>query len=150
MDSGRFTARLNKLSLKRFKDLPRLQLNMGHHDISLLRSRYVNMRGISHADTRKFSTNYHRGCRRIPDYIGYFMSVDIWFCTSLPFGKEFRENTDKMLKIYFPMKIDFQKVNYYRVTITESELSSKYKNKLNWGTTNKCMRRPMPALIIAQ
>lgn len=39
---------------KRFKDLPRLQLNMGHYDLSLLRSRYVNMRGISHADARDF------------------------------------------------------------------------------------------------
>lgn len=32
---------------KRFHDLPRLQLNMGHRDLSLLHSRYVNMRGIS-------------------------------------------------------------------------------------------------------
>lgn len=39
---------------KRFKDLPRLQLNMGHYDLSLLRSRYVNMRGISHTDARDF------------------------------------------------------------------------------------------------
>ncbi len=39
---------------KRFKDLPRLQLNMGHYDVSLLRSRYVNMRGISNTDARNF------------------------------------------------------------------------------------------------
>lgn len=39
---------------KRFKDLPRLQLNMGHRDISLLRSRYVNMRGISLTDAIAF------------------------------------------------------------------------------------------------
>ena len=39
---------------KRFKDLPRLQLNMGHYDLSLLRSRYVNMRGISRTDARDF------------------------------------------------------------------------------------------------
>ncbi len=39
---------------KRFKDLPRLQLNMGHYDLSFLRSRYVNMRGISHTDARDF------------------------------------------------------------------------------------------------
>ena len=39
---------------KRFKDLPRLQLNMGHYDLSLLRSRYVNMRGISHVDAMAF------------------------------------------------------------------------------------------------
>lgn len=39
---------------KRFKDLPRLQLNMGHRDISLLRSRYVNMAGISSADAVSF------------------------------------------------------------------------------------------------
>ena len=39
---------------KRFKDLPRLQLNMGHYDLSLLRSRYVNMRGISNTDARNF------------------------------------------------------------------------------------------------
>ena len=32
---------------KRYADLPQLQLNMGHRDQSLLRSRYVNMRGIS-------------------------------------------------------------------------------------------------------
>ncbi len=39
---------------KFFKDLPRLQLNMGHCNISLLRSRYVNMRGISLADAKNF------------------------------------------------------------------------------------------------
>lgn len=39
---------------KRFKDLPRLQLNMGHRDQSLLRSRYVNMSGISSADAKAF------------------------------------------------------------------------------------------------
>lgn len=39
---------------KNFADLPRLQLNMGHYDLSLLRSRYVNMRGISHTDARDF------------------------------------------------------------------------------------------------
>ena len=39
---------------KNYADLPRLQLNMGHYDVSLLRSRYVNMRGISHTDARDF------------------------------------------------------------------------------------------------
>ena len=39
---------------KRYADLPRLQLNMGHRDLSLLRSRYVNMRGISNTDARNF------------------------------------------------------------------------------------------------
>ncbi len=39
---------------KHYADLPRLQLNMGHRDIALLRSRYVNMHGISKADAKKF------------------------------------------------------------------------------------------------
>ena len=39
---------------KNYADLPRLQLNMGHFDVSLLRSRYVNMRGISNTDARNF------------------------------------------------------------------------------------------------
>ena len=39
---------------KRFSDLPRLQVNMGHRDQSLLRSRYVNMRGISRLEARGF------------------------------------------------------------------------------------------------
>ena len=39
---------------KNYADLPRLQLNMGHYDVSLLRSRYVNMRGISNIDARNF------------------------------------------------------------------------------------------------
>ena len=39
---------------KRYSDLPRLQLNMGHHDLSLLRSRYVNMQNISKADAKEF------------------------------------------------------------------------------------------------
>lgn len=39
---------------KRFKNLPRLQLNMGHHDLSLLRSRYINMRGISNLEATSF------------------------------------------------------------------------------------------------
>ena len=39
---------------KRFRDMPRLQLNMGHRDLSLLRSRYVNMRGISASEANAF------------------------------------------------------------------------------------------------
>ena len=39
---------------KRYSDLPRLQLNMGHRDISLLRSRYVNMSQISKSDAADF------------------------------------------------------------------------------------------------
>ncbi len=39
---------------KFFKDLPRLQINMGHRDTSLLRSRYVNMSGISIGDAKRF------------------------------------------------------------------------------------------------
>ena len=39
---------------KRYADLPRLQLNMGHRDLSLLRSRYVNMHGISRAEAKSF------------------------------------------------------------------------------------------------
>ena len=42
------------LHAKRYADLPRLQLNMGHRDQSLLRSRYVNMRGISRVEARCF------------------------------------------------------------------------------------------------
>ena len=39
---------------KNYADLPRLQLNMGHRDLSLLRSRYINMHGISRADAKYF------------------------------------------------------------------------------------------------
>lgn len=39
---------------KCFHDLPRLQLNMGHRDINLLRSRYVNMHQISETNAKKF------------------------------------------------------------------------------------------------
>lgn len=39
---------------KRFHDLPRLQLNMGHRDLSLLCSRYINMRGITTLDAQTF------------------------------------------------------------------------------------------------
>ena len=39
---------------KRFKDLPRLQLNMGHSNQMLLKSRYVNMRNISRFEAEKF------------------------------------------------------------------------------------------------
>ena len=39
---------------KNYADLPRLQLNMGHRDQSLLRSRYINMHGISRADAKCF------------------------------------------------------------------------------------------------
>ena len=39
---------------KRYSDLPRLQLNMGHRDLSFLRSRYVNMQNISKADAKEF------------------------------------------------------------------------------------------------
>ena len=39
---------------KRYADLPRLQLNMGHRDQSLLRSRYVNMSGISHIEAQGY------------------------------------------------------------------------------------------------
>ena len=39
---------------KRYADLPRLQINMGHRDLSLLRARYVNMRGISGVEAKYF------------------------------------------------------------------------------------------------
>ncbi len=39
---------------KHYRDLPRLQLNMGHRDQNLLRSRYVNMSNISRNDAKKF------------------------------------------------------------------------------------------------
>ena len=39
---------------KRYADLPRLQLNMGHRDLSLLRSRYVNMSNITKAEAKCF------------------------------------------------------------------------------------------------
>ena len=39
---------------KNYTDLPRLQLNMGHRDQSLLRSRYINMHGISRAEAKSF------------------------------------------------------------------------------------------------
>ena len=39
---------------KNYADLPRLQLNMGHRDQSLLRSRYINMHGISRSEAKSF------------------------------------------------------------------------------------------------
>ena len=39
---------------KRYADLPRLQVNMGHRDLSLLRARYVNMHGISGVEAKYF------------------------------------------------------------------------------------------------
>ena len=42
---------------KCFRDLPRLQLNMGHRDITLLRSRYVNMRNISKSEAITYFSN---------------------------------------------------------------------------------------------
>lgn len=39
---------------KRYADLPRLQVNMGHRDLSLLRSRYINMHGISRTEAKSF------------------------------------------------------------------------------------------------
>lgn len=39
---------------KCFRDLPRLQVNMGHRDINLLRSRYVNMNGISKSESKSY------------------------------------------------------------------------------------------------
>ncbi|MBO6101805.1 MAG: tyrosine-type recombinase/integrase [Opitutales bacterium] len=39
---------------KRFSDLPRLQLNMGHSNLSLLRSRYLNLSGLSASSAKTF------------------------------------------------------------------------------------------------
>ena len=39
---------------KNYADLSRLQLNMGHRDQSLLRSRYINMHGISRIEAKSF------------------------------------------------------------------------------------------------
>ena len=39
---------------KHFHDLSRLQLNMGHHDQNLLRSRYINMTNITRAEAKEF------------------------------------------------------------------------------------------------
>lgn len=42
--------------VKHYKNMPLLQLNMGHRDQSLLRARYVNMQGISAAEAKAFFT----------------------------------------------------------------------------------------------
>ncbi len=42
---------------KRFQDLPRLQINMGHRDQNLLRARYVNMVGIASYEAKSFFAN---------------------------------------------------------------------------------------------
>ena len=42
---------------KHYANLPQLQLNMGHRDLALLRSRYINMLGISKQEARKFFQN---------------------------------------------------------------------------------------------
>ena len=39
---------------KRFSDLPRLQLNMGHSNLALIRSRYVNLSDLSAASAKSF------------------------------------------------------------------------------------------------
>ncbi|MBR6389053.1 MAG: hypothetical protein IKS15_02935, partial [Opitutales bacterium] len=39
---------------KHFADLPRLQLNMGHSNLALLRSRYVNLSALSSASAKSF------------------------------------------------------------------------------------------------
>lgn len=39
---------------KRFKNLPKLQSDMGHFDLSLLRSRYLNLTSISNAEAKMF------------------------------------------------------------------------------------------------
>lgn len=39
---------------KMYRDLPLLQLSMGHRDCQLLRTRYINMRGISRRDAQQF------------------------------------------------------------------------------------------------
>ncbi len=39
---------------KCFKDLPLLQVNMGHRDQSLLRARYINMQGITTSEAQHF------------------------------------------------------------------------------------------------
>lgn len=40
--------------MKRYKNLPRLQSQMGHADLSLLRTRYVNMYGIKKGEAKIF------------------------------------------------------------------------------------------------
>lgn len=47
---------------KRFKNLALLQLNMGHRDQSLLRARYVNMKGISQTN----ALAYFSACFKVP------------------------------------------------------------------------------------
>lgn len=43
---------------KFYQDLPRLQLNMGHCNLNLLNSRYVNMRGVSLNYSKNFLTSF--------------------------------------------------------------------------------------------
>ncbi len=40
--------------MKRYKNLPRLQSQMGHAYLSLLRTRYVNMYGIKKGEAKIF------------------------------------------------------------------------------------------------
>ena len=56
--------------MKRYKNLPRLQSQMGHADLSLLRTRYVNMYGIKKARRKYFSTRriFCVATRRAPEF----------------------------------------------------------------------------------
>ena len=50
---------------KHFKNLPHLQLEMGHHNLSLLRSRYINMQGISKKSAKEFFRSKYMKSRNI-------------------------------------------------------------------------------------
>ncbi len=51
------------LHLKYFHNLPQLQEEMGHRDCSLLRTRYLNLRHVSHISATKF---FHRQASAAP------------------------------------------------------------------------------------
>jgi IS30 family transposase len=73
------------------------------------------------------------------------LGVDVYFAHPYcPHERGLSENTNRLLRRYFPKKTDLRKVSENEVSFAVSELNSRPRKCLNWKTPNDFLRHLIP------
>ena len=78
------------------------------------------------------------------------LGVDVYFAHPYcPYERGLSENTNRLLRRYFPKKTDLRKVGEEEVAYAASELNSRPRKCLNWKTPNDFLRHLIPTSAAA-
>jgi IS30 family transposase len=78
------------------------------------------------------------------------LGLDVYFAHPYcPYERGLSENTNRLLRRYFPKKTDLRKVSDNEVAFAVSELNSRPRKCLNWKTPNDFLRYQIPTSAVA-